>query len=245
MWVPQLPASLYWDHNEHYHRWLLQQLPEQPGRVLDVGCGAGLLASRIAGRAGQVDGVDRSAAMIEQARSRYTGDARRHWITGDLLDPGLSLAPGGYDAVTALSSLHHLPLRAGLARLSRLVRPGGMLAVVGLYRPATPADYAFEPVSIAANWATGAALRLRRNEELGRAGRTRPAGVPTAGGTPRDDAAADDDDGLPNHEHMPVLDAQDTLPEIRAAARELTPGAQIRRRVFWRYSLAWHRPESP
>jgi SAM-dependent methyltransferase len=223
MWIPQLPATLHWDHNEHYHRWLLRQLPDSPGRVLDVGCGAGLLASRMAGRAGQVDGVDRSAAMIEQARFRYPPGARLHWIAGDLLDPRLPLAPGGYDAVTALSSLHHLPLRAGLARLASLVRPGGVLAVVGLYRDATVADYAFEPVSVAANWAMGAALRLRRHEAPSRAVLAEAA---------------------PNHEHMPVLDAQDTLPDIRAAARELTPGAQIRRCAFWRYSLAWHRPQS-
>jgi SAM-dependent methyltransferase len=219
MWVPQLPASLHWDHNAHYHRWLLRQLPRSPAQVLDVGCGQGLLARELAARTGHVDGIDRSAAMIAQAQSRYPPDGRLRWITGDVLDPGLPLVPGGYDAVTALSSLHHLPLPAGLARLASLVRPGGVLAVVGLYQPSTVADYALEPVTVTANWAVGAALALRRR------GRLDPAG-----------------ESLPDHEHMPVLDARDTLPEIRAAARELTPGARIRRRVFWRYTLAWHRP---
>jgi SAM-dependent methyltransferase len=236
MWIPQLPASLQWDHNGCYHRWLLRQLPDSPGRILDAGCGAGLLASRMAGRAGRVDGVDRSAAMIEQARFRYPPGARLRWIAGDLLDPGLPLDPDGYDAVTALSSLHHLPLQPGLARLASLVRPGGVLVVVGLYRNATLADYAFEPVSLAANLSTGAALKIRRTAGPGRR---------TAG--PARDAEADGSDlppgqGLPNDEHMPVREAQDTLPEIRAAARELTPGARVRRRVFWRYSLAWRRP---
>jgi hypothetical protein len=41
---------------------------------------------------------------------------------------------------------------------------------------------------------------------------------------------------------MPVCGAQETLADIRAAARELTPGARIRRRVYWRYTLLWCRP---
>lgn len=38
-----------------------------------------------------------------------------------------------YDAVTASSSLHHMPLLPALARLARLVAPGGILIVVGHY----------------------------------------------------------------------------------------------------------------
>jgi SAM-dependent methyltransferase len=212
--LPQLPAFLLWDHNAHYHRWLLRHVPAAPDRVLDTGCGAGALAARLAGRAGRVDAVDASPAMIERARSLWPGAAGVRWLSGDLLDPALPLAAGGYDAVTAISSLHHLPLRAGLSRLASLVRPGGLLAVVGLYRIATPADYAFEAVRVASNVAVGAGLALR-----GRAGKPHEAG-------------------------MPVGEAQDTLAGIRAAARELTPGAQVRRRLFWRYTLLWRRPAS-
>lgn len=213
--VPQLPASLAWDHNAHYHPWLLGQLPAAPGRVLDAGCGAGALAARLAGQAASVDAVDASPDMIERARSQWPGATTVRWIRGDLLDPGLPLAAGGYDAVTALSSLHHLPLRPGLSRLASLVRPGGVLAVVGLYRLATPADFSFEVIRLPANAAMGAVLALR-----GQAGKPHEAG-------------------------MPVRDAQDSLAEIRGAAREFTPGAQLRRRLFWRYTLLWRRPASP
>jgi SAM-dependent methyltransferase len=211
MRIPQLPAELQWDHNAHYHRWLLRQLPEQASRMLDAGCGAGALASSLAERADRVDAVDRSAAITEQARSRLSGAANVRWLTGDLLDPDLPLAPEGYDAVIALSSLHHMPLKAGLTRLAALVRPGGTLVVVGLYRIAGPADYAFEAIRLPANGAVGAFLALR-----GRAGKPHAAG-------------------------MPMMEAQETLPDIRAAARDLVPGARIRRRVFWRYSLVWRR----
>ena len=40
----------------------------------------------------------------------------------------------------------------------------------------------------------------------------------------------------------PVAPAADTLPEIRAAARTLLPGARVHRRLFWRYTLVWTAP---
>jgi len=51
MWLTQLPERLWWDHNAHYHHWLLRQLPERAGRVLDVGCGSGRLACTLTARA--------------------------------------------------------------------------------------------------------------------------------------------------------------------------------------------------
>src|SRR5260370_24027082 len=62
-------SALDWDHNAYYHRLLLRHLPRPCSRVLDVGCGAGAFAAKLATRAGHVDALDRSPAMIEQARS--------------------------------------------------------------------------------------------------------------------------------------------------------------------------------
>jgi len=163
--MPQLPDRLCWSHNHHYHEWMLRQIPARAGRVLDAGCGSGALARRLAARSAQVDALDRSEAMIQQAR-RSGAPGNVHWLHGDLLDPGLTLAPGGYEAVTALASLHQMPLQAGLARLAGLVRGGGVLVVVGLYRPATAGDRLTEMLATPANWSAGAWLALR-----GRAGK--------------------------------------------------------------------------
>ena len=206
--LPPLPAALHWDHNAHYHPWLLRQLPARPDRVLDVGCGAGGLACLLTHRAGRVDGLDRSAVMIERARRRCSGV---NWIEGDLLDP--TTAPAGrYDAVTAVSSLHHLPVRPALQRIGQLLAPGGVLAVVGLARPSTAADVALALAAVPANAAVGVARALQ-----GRAGKH-------------------DDDG------MPVHDPEISLAEVRAAAAELLPGARIRRGLYWRYLLSWTKP---
>jgi ubiquinone/menaquinone biosynthesis C-methylase UbiE len=60
--------NLAWDHNCYYHERLLRALPARCARVLDVGCGAGEFAARLAERAEQVDALDRSPAMIAEAR---------------------------------------------------------------------------------------------------------------------------------------------------------------------------------
>lgn len=191
MWVPHLPAGLRWSHNSHYHKWLLRQLPSPLDRALDVGCGRGRLACTLASRAQQVDAVDASAAMIAAARRRCPDSFHVRWLVGDILDRELPLAADGYDAVTAVSSLHHLPLNDGLDRLAELVRPGGVLAVVGHYRPDTVTDRCFEVVALTANAVVGAALAVAGNG------------------------------GKPDDENMPVRTPTATLAEIRQAATRL------------------------
>ncbi|MET9229842.1 class I SAM-dependent methyltransferase [Lentzea sp. NPDC003310] len=120
---------------------------------------------------------------------------------------------GRFDVVTAEASLHHLPLLEGLTRLAGLTAPGGTLVVVGLYRAATWADRAMELVTLPANALVGLGKFLRGSREQ------------------------------PHDPEMPVVTTAPTLPEIRAAAAGIVPGARIRRRLFWRWSLVWHAPE--
>jgi hypothetical protein len=109
-----------------------------------------------------------------------------------------------------------LPPRPGLARLAGLLRPGGVLVVVGLYRNASPAEYAFEAVRLPASAVVGAVVGAVLAAR-GRAGKPHDAG-------------------------RPARPAETSWTEITAAARELVPGARLRRRFFWRYSLLWHWP---
>ena len=83
------------------------------------------------------------------------------WLGGDVLDAGLPLCDDGYDAITTVSSLHHMALEDALERLIGLLRPGGVLVVVGHYRPATSGDRVLELIALPANGAVGAPLALR------------------------------------------------------------------------------------
>jgi 2-polyprenyl-3-methyl-5-hydroxy-6-metoxy-1,4-benzoquinol methylase len=108
--------NLAWDHNTYYHERLLRALPARCERVLDVGCGIGEFATRLAGRADRVDALDRSPGMIAEAKR--TVPANVTCLLGDVAT--IDLPADAYDAVTSISALHHMDLPVVLPRL-----PGG------------------------------------------------------------------------------------------------------------------------
>jgi len=101
-----------------------------PGRVfaraLDLGCGTGLMAGALGGRAVAIDGVDLSPAMVE--RARHTG--RYASLTVGSLDTALAASPAGaYDLVIAADVLVYLgDLAPVLAGVARTLVSGGLMA---------------------------------------------------------------------------------------------------------------------
>jgi SAM-dependent methyltransferase len=126
-----------WNHNIHYHRVLLAALPESCGTALDVGCGEGILARRLRERADRVVAIDRDEASIALAR-RSDAAAGVEYHVGDFLTAALE--PGQFDVVASVAALHHMDEAGALRRMAQLLRPGGVLAVVGLARSRYPAD---------------------------------------------------------------------------------------------------------
>ncbi|WP_030688659.1 bifunctional 2-polyprenyl-6-hydroxyphenol methylase/3-demethylubiquinol 3-O-methyltransferase UbiG [Streptomyces globisporus] len=203
-------AAHPWDHNAHYHRWILRQLPRRVDRALDVGCGSGDLARLLAGRATAVRAVDADPAIVARARELTAPAAPVTFHVEDALaDTG---DDGAHTAVTCVATLHHLPLAPALQRFRDRLAPGGTLVVLGLSRPDTAADHLLGLLAIPLNAATG----WLRN-------RGRPAPRPVAM------TAA-------------TRDAEETLAEIALVARRILPGARIRRRLYWRYTLVWRKP---
>ncbi|AOR32205.1 SAM-dependent methyltransferase [Streptomyces fodineus] len=128
----------YWNHNVHYHRAVLAAVLDGCGVALDVGCGDGLLARKLAARAEQVTGVDRSPEMIRQARAQQPGNVS--FVQADYLD-GAALPAGAYAFVSAVAVVHHTRFEDAIGALTRLVAPGGRLVVVGLARNHTLRDW--------------------------------------------------------------------------------------------------------
>lgn len=120
----------FWNANTHYHGVVLAALASNTSRVLDVGCGDGILAADLvdAGVA-SVIALDIDRPVLERARARHEGRGI-DWVQGDFL--AVAFEPESFDAVVSVAALHHLDAALALARCARLVRPGGTVAVVGL-----------------------------------------------------------------------------------------------------------------
>jgi SAM-dependent methyltransferase len=209
---------LDWDHNAYYHRLLLREMPQRCRHVLDVGCGAGLLATRLAQRSEQVDALDRSAEMIEEAKRRTPGN-----VTCVLADVLTDPLPGKeYDAIFSVSALHHMPLQDSLPLLAAALRPGGVLAAVALPRTDLPRELPYEVLAAAGHRLLGMMFLAQRSLRGG-------------GGFAKDTARST----------MPVvMDPPLSTRQVAIQAAKLLSGVRVRRLLFWRYLLIWQKPPS-
>ena len=107
-------------------------LPPRP-RILEIGCGTGLLTRELARRLGPADWMltDISPAMLEIARlgPAPQGSVRYAALDGEHPDA----LPGGYDLICSSLAVQWFgDLNAGLGRLAALLAPGGHLAIATL-----------------------------------------------------------------------------------------------------------------
>ncbi|MFE3489212.1 MULTISPECIES: methyltransferase domain-containing protein [Streptomyces] len=205
-------ATHPWDHNAHYHRWILRRLPGRFTGALDVGSGSGDLARLLATRAEAVHGIDIDPAIVERARERTAPGAPVTFSVGDALE---DVPSGLYDVITCVATVHHLPLGEALTHFRRLLAPGGTLIIVGLYRPRSLSDHLIDAVALPSN----IAMAWVKNR-----GRRAPRPVAMT---------------------APTRAATTAFPDIVRDARHVLPGARLRRRLFWRYTLVWKRGPSP
>jgi 2-polyprenyl-6-hydroxyphenyl methylase/3-demethylubiquinone-9 3-methyltransferase len=140
-------AHRFWDENGEFaalHRlnpvrfeFLAQRCSLRGVRVLDVGCGGGLLAESLARAAARVTAIDLAPAMIEVAKlhalqSLLQIDYRLVPLESLL---GAAEPAAGYDVVSCMEMLEHVPEPATtVATLAKLLRPGGQLFISTIHR---------------------------------------------------------------------------------------------------------------
>lgn len=104
---------------------------------MEVGCGEGILARELLAMADRVTAIDRDGPSIDLARQDRPDDPVTY-VRGDVFT--YPFEPASFDLVASVATLHHMDTEAGLVRMRELLRPGGVLVVVGLARPRYPRD---------------------------------------------------------------------------------------------------------
>src|SRR5262245_6440970 len=104
-------------------------------RVLDVGCGGGLLAESLARAGAEVTAIDLATSMIDTARMHALDSGLTIDYRVDAAESLANAHAGKFDVVTCMEMLEHVPEPAAtLATLARLVRPGGDIFISTINR---------------------------------------------------------------------------------------------------------------
>jgi SAM-dependent methyltransferase len=135
-----LLAPTYEEHFAVSHRRAYDELaweicrdafPEPPAVTVDVGCGVGRWAERLLNAGYSVTGIEPAPAMADRAAQRLAGRPTAQMTLLRSRVEDVELAPGSADAVLAMGSLQYTDDPASqVIRLSRWLRPGGILAVL-------------------------------------------------------------------------------------------------------------------
>jgi trans-aconitate methyltransferase len=94
--------------------------PKAGERILDLGCGTGVLTAEIAGRGAEILGIDRSEEMVGQAKSKFPT------LKFEVVDATQLKFEAEFDAVFSNAVLHWIPEAEKVIRgVSRALKPGG------------------------------------------------------------------------------------------------------------------------
>lgn len=211
--IARLSVEERWDHNNHYHRYLLRHVPPGCRLALDIGCGTGLFSRLLAERSERVLGLDISPEMLRIARERSTVHPNVEYRLEDVMR--YALDEGAYDCIASIATWHHLPFQEIARKAGHALRPGGVLLVLDLHRTEGRGERLTGALAVPVN----IAFRLAKQQGLR---------------VPPDVRAAWEAHGR----HDSYL----TLSEVRRLCAAELPGAVVRRRFFWRYSIVWQKP---
>lgn len=111
-------------------------------KVLDVGCGGGILSESMADRGAEVTGIDLSEAALSVARLHGKESGIEVDYRGVTAEQLAVEQPGQYDVVTCLELLEHVPDPSSIVKACQaLVKPGGTVYFSTINR--TPKSFAF------------------------------------------------------------------------------------------------------
>lgn len=201
-----------WNHNNHYHSFLLKQLPKKGNTILDIGCGTGEFSRLLAQRFDRVVALDLSPNTIALCKKRSQDYGNLDFQVADIMQwnfPSLY-----FDAIVSIATFHHFSVENLLPNLQNALKPGGKLVILDLLEQENVRDFFSDFIAVPLNW-----LFLLKNRPI----KPSPAAIAAM------------------KEHLRT-DKFLTFSQVKQIYLNSLPQAKIRKHLFWRYSLVWQKP---
>jgi ubiquinone/menaquinone biosynthesis C-methylase UbiE len=202
-----------WDHNNHYHDFLLKHIPPHCINALEIGCGTGSFSRVLAKHSGRVLALDLSPNMIQVAKERSKQYPNIDFQIADAMT--WEFPADQFDCIVSIATLHHLPMEGILSRIKMALKTKGTMAILDLFQAEGLRDVFTGALAIPLN----SVLGLIRNGRLRESDRLQEAWA----------------------EHG-RNDSYLTLSQIKRVCDSLLPGARVRKHLLWRYSIIWKKP---
>ena len=129
-------AHRWWDPNSEFKplhainplrlEWIDQHAGLSGKKILDIGCGGGILSESMAQRGAEVTGIDLSEKALGVARLHLLESGNQLDYRNTSAEALAEQTPGVYDIITCMEMLEHVPSPASIiSACSALVKPGG------------------------------------------------------------------------------------------------------------------------
>ncbi|MFP7721857.1 bifunctional 2-polyprenyl-6-hydroxyphenol methylase/3-demethylubiquinol 3-O-methyltransferase UbiG [Lysobacter sp. A3-1-A15] len=140
-WDPHGPQKALHALNAPRLDYVAERVALSGARVLDVGCGGGLLSEAMARRGADVTAIDLAPELVKVARLHGLESGVRVDYRLQSVEALAAEQAGTFDAITCMEMLEHVPDPAAIvSACATLLKPGGRLVVSTLNR--TPAAFA-------------------------------------------------------------------------------------------------------
>ena len=205
-----LLPSEEWDHNRHYHNFLLRHVPSTCSESLEIGCGTGAFSRLLATRSNRVLALDLSPNMIRIAEAQSALYPNIDFRVADVMNHDVGAEQ--FDCIVSIATFHHLPAEEAILKIKRAVKVNGVLMLLDLFQAEGVLDTLRSGIALPASMG----LRLLHGSRLIASQKVREAWA-----------------------RHGLNDSYLTLDQVRALCNNLLPGAEVRRHLFWRYSVIW------
>ncbi len=149
-----------WNHNYAYHNWILKNI-KNDSTILDVGCGDGTLAFKLANNK-MIVGIDTNEESIKKA-NQLNKNNNINFINDDYLKHEFDLK---FDYIIFVASIHHMNMEKALQKAKTLLNENGEIIIVGLAKPSTIVDHLIEAFRIIPSFIISKIKNNKTSEEL-------------------------------------------------------------------------------